>query len=370
MASSALTAWTDYLEQLSPTLSNLVRNISTIIDSGKVLATSERTSLLEKSASLLTDYSALSYTTVAATALGLLYLLFSMSSYTGRGSSPFGGRRSLYGQAGAAQIKESDFEYVTPDQHSPEAGRPGLRYAGEQARSTMGDDPDAPDVILVRHLNQNYPLRFKAYAISDGAVTVGDIRYYAAEILGNVDPRRLKLFYKGKQLRDDKIQGKAEGLKQHSEILIVISEVSPDSGSSTEDDRSAASSDPTKKRRKRRGKPKPSDRDGAGPAPSPPRNMAPPDPNTPAGKVNNLSQIYITQWRALCLQYLSHPPTDAKARDFEHKRLTESILAQIILKADEIEMQGDEQARQERKSLLAEVQEMLRKLDAVVGKRS
>ena len=51
-------------------------------------------------------------------------------------------------------------------------------------------------------------------------------------------------------------------------------------------------------------------------------------------------------------------------RDQEHKKLTESILAQIMLKADDIDMDGDVQARCDRKKLVVEINEMFKKLDA------
>ena len=268
---------------------------------------------------------------------------------------------------------------MEPDRRPPTIRPEDVRYADEMTRHTA-DDENAPDVIQIRHLNTHYPLRFKPYAISDGLVTIGDIRHFASIELGKVDPRRLKLLYKGKILKDDEKIAKAEGLKQLSEVLVVVSEgIVRDSSESGSDNERAQDAAARRKKSRRKSKAAPPQRDSTSPtltgsaasASSLAGTTSPSQPpNSPRGKVEHLTNLYRTQWAPLCQDYISRPPSDAKTKDFEHKRLTESILAQIILKADDIEMEGDQIARQERKALLKETQEMLRRLDAVVGKKS
>lgn len=63
-----------------------------------------------------------------------------------------------------------------------------------------------------------------------------------------------------------------------------------------------------------------------------------------------------------------NPPSDLKTRELEYAKLSESVMAQIVLKADNIETEGDTDARAARKQLVNEASDVLKRLD-VVGKR-
>ncbi|KAF7510591.1 hypothetical protein GJ744_006203 [Endocarpon pusillum] len=410
VASSSLTAWvsslSSYLDifasNVLPTrVQSLINNHVTPLL--KLSAAQPPPSLADRIALLLTDHSTLSYTTLVATLLGLIYFLYSMSSYGRSALDTWGGRRSPYtSAAGDRSITDYDFEYLGPEyldrsRSYPYDNRPSV------ARSHGYDDGEGPDIILLRHMNTQYELNFKPFAISDGILLVGDIRKFAAEALRASDPSRLRLLYKGKQLKDDKRPAKEYGLKQQSELMVVVSETPPsrpNSDSETEESGSAVSHSSRRgKNRSRKVKPKTS-RDNLAPPvtdnrppsrtgsrrgsrpPSPPLR-SPPSHSTPPqspplqspksevarGKVDQLASTFHTQWVPKCVQFLFRPPSDPKSRDQEHKKLTESILAQIVLKADDIDTEGDVQARMDRKKLVDEINDMFKKLDAAAKTR-
>ncbi|KAL8920766.1 MAG: hypothetical protein Q9208_006096 [Pyrenodesmia sp. 3 TL-2023] len=108
------------------------------------------------------------------------------------------------------------------------------------------------------------------------------------------------------------------------------------------------------------------------PSPAPP---PPPPPaqaqNKPAAKLTSretleaLASRFHTEFVPQCNAFAAHPPPDAKTRDFEYKKLSETILAQIILKLDAVETDGDEGLRAKRKELVRETQAMLGTLDKI-----
>ena len=71
------------------------------------------------------------------------------------------------------------------------------------------------------------------------------------------------------------------------------------------------------------------------------------------------------EMKPLCEEYIANPPSDPKKRDYEHKKLSETILAQIQLKADGIEPNGDEVARSARRALIKDTQAVLSELDKI-----
>lgn len=296
----------------------------------------------------------------------------------------WGDRLSPYAGAHSStpQVHDSDFDYIT--QGDIDGGR--LASAGNNSTTTAtpggqqhqeDEDHLSPDIIVLKHRGTTYPLHFPAYAIGDGILTVGDLRKKAARETNTADTRRIKLLYKGKNLKDDSKPAKEMGLKQQSEVMCVVSEVllspSDDSDSFTDNESGSnvgAHSPTSGRRRKRRGKGKKksnnlnADSNNSPNASDRPRSPMPaPVPTTPRGKVEALVAEFRREYVPLCLQYIDNPPADEKKRDFEYKRLDETILAKILLKADGIEVEGDEEARADRKALVKEAQAMLKRLD-------
>jgi hypothetical protein len=130
--------------------------------------------------------------------------------------------------------------YISPDyvmNSTSQAPAPHGQYTGTA-------DENEPDIIRLRHRGTTYPLHFPAYAISDGVLTVGALRLEAATKIGNPFPDRVRLLYKGSLLKDDNRTCKAQGLKQNSEVLCVVSDIGPSTLSDSSDYESGHASDP------------------------------------------------------------------------------------------------------------------------------
>ncbi|KAL8842343.1 MAG: hypothetical protein Q9176_002732 [Flavoplaca citrina] len=311
-----------------------------------------------------------------------------------------------------------------PTQHRND----GYNFPAPAPHRITRTDSNTPDILVLKHRSTTYPLHFPAYAIADGDITVGEVRRLAARETKTEDPYRIKLLYKGKILRDDALPCREEGLKQNSEIICVVREASSlpshqqSSSSASEDEMiengitgprvdvdGAIRDDRPRDRPRRKGHrggrkkktssststPKdsstylapempystnsgthhdrnhsPARRDQSPFPPRPTPSPAPPAQKPPPKLTNRetleaLASRFHTEFVPQCISFTAHPPTDPKARDFEYKKLTETILAQIILKLDAVETEGDEGLRAKRKELVRETQNMLSTLDTV-----
>lgn len=343
--------------------------------------------------------------TTAICAAILICILTIVGMSWGNPLSGFWRRSPNY--ATAPQVSDEDFSYITPDYIvDPPAMAPAQQ--GGQYAGNSGDSE--PDIIRLRHRGTIYPLHFPAFAIDDGALNVAALRREAAAKVGASNPNRVRLLYKGNLLRDDSRPCKAEGLKQHSEVLCVVSEVDantpsdhsdrdsgqlsdsrvrPDSSSSRiggDEDGDSGSASKSRKKSKSKNKKKKGKKAAESNAPrddflAPPSSvpsrpsssgsayMPPASPNIKGlGALEQVSALlgYLQQEISpLCDEYVADPPTDPKKREFEHKKLSETILAQIMLKADGIEPDGDVTIRNARKALIKEAQANLDRLDQV-----
>ena len=342
-----------------------------------------------------------------------------MSRYWGSG-----GPHSPYTHAGGPPVRltADDYEYVDDDGYDAQSryrnnsyGFPSQSQTSRHASKadTAGLDPD---ILIMKHKGTTYPIHFPAFDIAEGKLKVGDLRRVAADQTKTDDPRRIKLLYKGKSLRDDHRACKEENLKQNSEILCVISaepyrgddgNESSSSSATSEmiangfDDRSGPrvnvdgtlidNREPRKRKGHRGGKKKrrdgrDSDRssprdstsylapptNGTGSSsrnPSPSRRApspAPPPPkkpSTPGEALDVIASKFQSEFVPQCERFIERPPAEAKAKDLEYKKLSEGILAQVILKLDEVQTEGDEGLRARRKELVRETQSWLSDLD-------
>lgn len=101
------------------------------------------------------------------------------------------------------------------------------------------------------------------------------------------------------------------------------------------------------------------------PSPAPPKRPPPADPKTPLGKVQALQNQFYDKWMPDCRNFVASPPSDPATRDKEYRRVSESVMRNVIEAADAIDLEGDTVARAERRELLREAQELLKRVDAV-----
>ena len=324
------------------------------------------------------------------------------SSYYGGSGSGSSRRRSQQ----RPKVRDGDFSYIPPGGIDGEGEQDGVEIEHDN------DDNEGPDIILLDHRGIIHPLHFAAYAISEGRLKIGYLRRRAAEATGASSPSHVKLFYKRKLLKDDHRPCVAEGLKQESTVICVVSEVEPDErngsygeesrnipiadngngndddddnddeneeGSATMDGKTKSKKGKKNKKGKKGNKKKKSaahhqqqeQQDEQEPSAVPSAStLPPPSPDlkqykTSIEQVGALSTYFKTVLLPLCESYVSNPPSQGKLREYEYRKLNETTMAQVLLKADGIDTVGNEHVRNERKALVKEAQAALSSLDRI-----
>jgi hypothetical protein len=100
-------------------------------------------------------------------------------------------------------------------------------------------------------------------------------------------------------------------------------------------------------------------------------SMPPSAPNlknfeTSFEQVGALSSYFQSTLLPLCNEYVANIPTNQKTREWEHRKLTESILSQVLMHSDGIEA-SDEPTRAARRKLVREAQATLKRVDDAFG---
>ncbi|KAK4541753.1 hypothetical protein LTR36_007462 [Oleoguttula mirabilis] len=299
---------------------------------------------------------------------------------------------------GSTRVSDADFSYITADdlrKHNADSG-PSHSHHHHQQRAESPVEYGPPrdtDVLVLKNKKREYPVHFPAYAIAKGELTVGHVREQAAKKTSTADPRRIKLLFRGKNLKDDARTCKAEGLREGDQLMLTIADSMPSASGSDDDDDDETSyadggdqqtgGDGEARRRRNRGKKSkrkakrdqtsgtstpadqaPSSNLGVPHSQSSTRAPSPrPTPTTALGKIEAIRER-LGEFLPQADAFLHSPPTDPSKKDFEHKKLSETILAQVLLKLDAVETEGDPEARQRRKDLVRETQQVLQDLDA------
>lgn len=312
----------------------------------------------------LASRSSLENTSALVVVLTFLALVMSWSNRFGSWSgrfSPFGRNPA----PSANQVSDADYSYITSED---------LKRAQDRSPSPESGPPRDRDVLLLKCKRVSYPVHFAAYSISRGHVKVGEVRALAARETNTSDARRIKLLYKGKNLKDDSRSCRAEGLREGSEIMCVVGDAVPESQSSSDSedegvplDAGDVDGETTKRKRNRNKNRKKKGKKSSGTT-GQSENQSP-LPATPVAPLDKLAAVSRTLQGLLpeCVQYTTNPPADPAKKSYEHKRLSETILAQVLLKLDAVETEGDPEARARRKELVKEAQNVLNGLDAASG---
>ncbi|KAI1767883.1 BAG domain-containing protein [Hypoxylon sp. FL1150] len=290
-------------------------------------------------------------------------------------------------------ITDDDFSYITSEDLENSLQSPSRAYDPQSRRPPPSAGVD-DDVLLIKNKGVTYPVKFPAYSIGDGKLLVRDVRVRAGLVMDLSDRRssRMKLLYKGRQLKEQEIPIRDYGVKNNSELLVTVPEgkLSDDDDDSSEEvvvTEDTGDQSKSKKNKNKRGKKKrdrvspresttnlevPGQREREGnkltPDPSihPSRVPSPAVPSGPVAKIEAIRSHFDKELLPLCNQLLDNPPKDKKKLEDEHRKLTETVMQHVLLKTDEVDTGGDPDIRAKRKQLVNYVQDVLREIDELL----
>ncbi|KAI6246269.1 hypothetical protein HI914_05253 [Erysiphe necator] len=315
------------------------------------------------------------FSSVATTSATIFFLVYLVTLMTNWARSIWnGGRPRLLSPFGSRQhppkVTENDYSYIT----SAEITQPGRTYNQTKKPPPGPGIETVGDVLVLKNGVDSYPIRFPVNSIYEGKLRVIDVKERLAAVLNlpRGGERIIDLQYKGISLNEDLKACRDYGLKNESWIYFTI-----DSKTSHSDESTVDSENPEDKKKRRRGRkgkkaasrrrePSISHQEVSRSS----RSVTPPTQRTsgPIDKLTKLSNHLHTNLAPLCYQFIESPPEDEKKKEFEYRKLSETMMNEVVLKLDAVETDGDNDAREMRKAIVKEAQEVLIKLDAVMAK--
>ncbi|KAF3065375.1 putative bag domain-containing protein [Daldinia childiae] len=285
-----------------------------------------------------------------------------MSRFWGRSRDNISPYASQTDTQGVPHVTEDDFSYITSEDLENTLPSSSRAYEPQSRRAPPPANLD-DDVLLIKNKGVTYPVHFPAYSIGDGKLLVRDVRVRVGLVMDLSDRRthRMKMLYKGRQLTEQDVPIRDYGVKNNSELLVVV----PEGKLSDEDDESSSEEvivtedqQKPKKAKKNKGRKKKRDRI------DPPRKVSSPAvPSGPKDKLDAIRSHFDAQLMPGCQQFLDNPPKDGKKLHDEHRRISETIMQHVLLKLDEVDTGGDPDVRAMRRELVKYVQDVLKDID-------
>ncbi|KAK7953160.1 bag domain-containing protein [Apiospora saccharicola] len=330
------------------------------------------------------------YSTLACAALAIPIGMSRLPGWpSGRdGLSPFASQNA----EGVPRVTEDDFSYITSEDLEHSLRSPQRAY-DPHGRNPPASADIEDDILLIKNKGVTYPVHFPAYSIGDGKLYVHDVRERVAWLMkiGEQRSHRIKMLYKGRNIKVDpgrSVPVREYGVKNNSEILVVLpegNESDDDSDDSSEeivvtdprDEQKPRKSKKSKKGGKKKKNKSPRDstnldvpnsaeaerRSSGDGSKIPSRVSSPAAPAGPMEKLDSISSHFSTKFLPMCVEFSANPPKDYKKCVDEHRKLSESIMQQVLLELDGVDTGGDPDVRARRKQLVNQVHDVLKGID-------
>lgn len=118
---------------------------------------------------------------------------------------------------------QHDYAYKQKNQQKVGANVPFRDGVADDSSTIEAASPNREtDILVLKHRRVTHPIHFPAFSIAHGELRVGEIRSRAAQRLKVHAPRKVKLLFRGRNLRDDGQTARDAGLTAGVEIMCIV----------------------------------------------------------------------------------------------------------------------------------------------------